>query len=76
MPNKNNYVSRKKVKTVFLCACIDFLKFDFTMPTGKGHLREAVLSHEEALRVHDLCKQMRKIDLFRDILQKMHERLD
>ena len=49
-------------------------KFDFTMPTGKGHLREAVLSHEEALRVHDLCKQMRKIDLFRDILQKMHER--
>lgn len=41
---------------------------------GKGHLREAVLSHEEALRVHDLCKQMRKIDLFRDILQKMHER--
>ena len=46
------------------------------MPTGKGHLREAVLSHEEALRVHDLCKQMRKIDLFRDILQKMHERWD
>jgi hypothetical protein len=47
------------------------LTFSFT---GKGHLREAVLSHEEALRVHDLCKQMRKIDLFRDILQKMHER--
>ena len=46
------------------------------MLTGKGHLREAILSHEEALRVHDLCKQMRKIDLFRDILQKMHERLD
>nr|KAG5712634.1 hypothetical protein BaRGS_029689 [Batillaria attramentaria] len=41
---------------------------------GKGHLREAVLSHEEALRVHDLCKQMRKIDLFHDILQKMHDR--
>ncbi|PVD20306.1 hypothetical protein C0Q70_18460 [Pomacea canaliculata] len=41
---------------------------------GKAHLREAVLSHEEALRVHDLCKQMRKIDTFRDILQKVHAR--
>ncbi|XP_046377278.1 rhophilin-2-B-like isoform X2 [Haliotis rufescens] len=41
---------------------------------GKAHLRESVLSHEEALRVHDLCKQLRKIDTFRDLLQKAHER--
>ncbi|XP_025091288.1 rhophilin-2-like [Pomacea canaliculata] len=26
---------------------------------GKVHLHEAVLNHEEGLRVHDLCKQMR-----------------
>ena len=44
------------------------------MFTGKAHLRESVLSHEEALRVHDLCKQSRKIDTFRDILQKTHEK--
>ncbi|PVD20262.1 hypothetical protein C0Q70_20759 [Pomacea canaliculata] len=41
---------------------------------GKAHLHEAVLSHEEGLRVHDLCKQMRKIDTFRDVLQKVHPR--
>ena len=67
-------MSPEKSKNRFFVYILIFFKFDFTMLTGKGHLREAVLSHEEALRVHDLCKQMRKIDLFRDILQKMHER--
>ncbi|KAK6186398.1 hypothetical protein SNE40_008440 [Patella caerulea] len=41
---------------------------------GKAHLKESVLGHEEALRVHDLCKQLRKVDHFGDILQKTHER--
>ncbi|XP_025076433.1 rhophilin-2-like [Pomacea canaliculata] len=41
---------------------------------GKVHLQEAVQSHEEGLRVHDLCKQMRKTDTFHDILQKVHAR--
>ncbi|XP_012941676.1 rhophilin-2 [Aplysia californica] len=41
---------------------------------GKGHLREAVVNHEESIRIHNLCKQLRKIDSFRDILQKTHER--
>ncbi|BFZ19639.1 hypothetical protein BsWGS_22678 [Bradybaena similaris] len=41
---------------------------------GKAHLREAVINHEESLRIHNLCKQLRRIDTFRDILQKTHER--
>ncbi|GFO30993.1 rhophilin-2-like protein [Plakobranchus ocellatus] len=41
---------------------------------GKAHLREAVVNHEESIRIHNLCKQLRKIDTFRDILQKTHER--
>ncbi|CAG5124807.1 unnamed protein product, partial [Candidula unifasciata] len=41
---------------------------------GKAHLREAVINHEESLRIHNLCKQLRRIDTFRDILHKTHER--
>ena len=29
---------------------------------GKAHLREAILLHEDALRLHSLCKLTRKID--------------
>ncbi|KAK3597535.1 hypothetical protein CHS0354_018134 [Potamilus streckersoni] len=41
---------------------------------AKAHLREALIHHEEALRLHDLCKQLRKIDVFLDILKQTHER--
>ncbi|XP_059171100.1 rhophilin-2-B-like [Physella acuta] len=41
---------------------------------GRAHLRESVVNHEESIRIHNLCKQLRKIDTFRDILQKTHER--
>ncbi|ESO82789.1 hypothetical protein LOTGIDRAFT_155816 [Lottia gigantea] len=41
---------------------------------GKAHLKESVLGHEEALRVHDLCKQLRKVDHYGEILDKTHER--
>ncbi|XP_064599391.1 rhophilin-2-B-like [Liolophura sinensis] len=41
---------------------------------GKGHLREAILLHEEALRIHNLCKQLRKIDTFQGILRHAHDR--
>ncbi|OWF41315.1 rhophilin-2-B-like [Mizuhopecten yessoensis] len=40
---------------------------------GKAHLKEALMSHEEALRLHDLCKQLRKIDSFVGILKPAHE---
>ncbi|XP_055891431.1 rhophilin-1-like isoform X2 [Biomphalaria glabrata] len=41
---------------------------------GRAHLREAIINHEEAIRIHDLCKQLRTVDTFRDILHKTHER--
>ncbi|KAJ8303299.1 hypothetical protein KUTeg_019695 [Tegillarca granosa] len=41
---------------------------------GKAHLKESLICHEEALRFHDLCKQLRKIDTFQEILKKAHDR--
>lgn len=41
---------------------------------GKAHLKGALNCHEEAMRLHDLCKQLRKIDTFQEILKKAHDR--
>ncbi|XP_061738922.1 rhophilin-1 [Nerophis ophidion] len=41
---------------------------------GKAHLRLAVMRHEEALRVHGLCKILRKMDILQDILSVAHKR--
>lgn len=40
---------------------------------GKAHLKESLNCYEEALRLHDLCKQLRKIDTFLDILKTSHD---
>ncbi|XP_030584209.1 rhophilin-1 isoform X2 [Archocentrus centrarchus] len=41
---------------------------------GKAHLRRAVIRHEEALRVHSLCKILRKMDILQDVLSLTHKR--
>ncbi|XP_074646648.1 rhophilin-2-B-like isoform X2 [Tubulanus polymorphus] len=41
---------------------------------GKGHLSEALVQHEDALRIHGLCKQLRKIDTFQEVLRYAHDR--
>ncbi|XP_054646093.1 rhophilin-1 [Dunckerocampus dactyliophorus] len=41
---------------------------------GKAHLRLAVMRHEEAMRVHGLCKILRKMDILQDILSVAHKR--
>ncbi|XP_061077934.1 rhophilin-2 isoform X1 [Conger conger] len=41
---------------------------------GKAHLRKAILGHEEALRIHGLCRHLRKLDVLKDILQASHKR--
>ncbi|XP_030232540.1 rhophilin-2 isoform X2 [Gadus morhua] len=41
---------------------------------GKAHLRRAVMSHEEALRVHGLCRHLKKLDVLEEILQASLER--
>lgn len=48
--------------------------FEERKQLAKAHLRESLICHEEALRVHDLCKQLRKIDTFMGILKRAHER--
>uniref|UniRef100_A0A8C5DQF1 Rhophilin, Rho GTPase binding protein 1 n=1 Tax=Gouania willdenowi TaxID=441366 RepID=A0A8C5DQF1_GOUWI len=40
---------------------------------GKAHLRGAVIRHEEALRVHSLCKILRKMDILQDVLSLTHK---
>ncbi|KAK2835061.1 hypothetical protein Q5P01_015545 [Channa striata] len=41
---------------------------------GKAHLRCAVIRHEEAMRVHSLCKILRKMDILQDVLSVAHKR--
>nr|XP_029137960.1 rhophilin-1 isoform X1 [Labrus bergylta] len=41
---------------------------------GKAHLRRAVIRHEEAMRVHSLCKILRKMDILQDVLCLTHKR--
>ncbi|XP_051803120.1 rhophilin-1 isoform X2 [Acanthochromis polyacanthus] len=40
---------------------------------GKAHLRRAVIRHEEAMRVHSLCKILRKMDILQDVLSLTHK---
>ncbi|MED6289308.1 hypothetical protein CHARACLAT_001575 [Characodon lateralis] len=40
---------------------------------GKAHLRRAVMRHEEAMRVHGLCKILRKMDILQDVLCQTHK---
>lgn len=37
-------------------------------------LRRAVIRHEEAMRVHSLCKILRKMDILQDVLSVTHKR--
>uniref|UniRef100_A0A3Q3WUW7 Uncharacterized protein n=1 Tax=Mola mola TaxID=94237 RepID=A0A3Q3WUW7_MOLML len=39
----------------------------------KAHLRRAVIRHEEAMRVHSLCKILRKMDILQDVLALSHK---
>ncbi|XP_041078247.1 rhophilin-2-like [Polyodon spathula] len=41
---------------------------------GKAHLRKAILDHEEALRIHNLCRHVKKLDILHEILQAGHKR--
>ncbi|KFW85412.1 Rhophilin-2, partial [Manacus vitellinus] len=41
---------------------------------GKAHLRQAIVSHEEALRVCGLCKKLRNIDVLQEVLTAAHKR--
>lgn len=41
---------------------------------GKAHLREALLLHEEAMRVNRMCRELRKKDVLQDVLRLSHDR--
>ncbi|XP_056122427.1 rhophilin-1 [Rhinichthys klamathensis goyatoka] len=41
---------------------------------GKAHLRKAIIRHEEALRLHGVCKMLRKMDLLQEVLSHAHTR--
>ncbi|KAL4234355.1 Rhophilin-2 [Mactra antiquata] len=48
--------------------------FEERKKLAKAHLKEALICHEEALRLHDMCKQLRKIDTFLAILKRAHDK--
>jgi len=41
---------------------------------GKAHLREALLAHEEALRVNRMCRELRKKDALQEVLKESHQK--
>ncbi|KAH9362292.1 hypothetical protein HPB48_002270 [Haemaphysalis longicornis] len=41
--------------------------------SGKAHLREALLLHEEALRLHRMCRQLRQVDNLLGRLRADHD---
>ncbi|XP_077391286.1 rhophilin-1 isoform X3 [Festucalex cinctus] len=41
---------------------------------GKAHLRHALMRHEEASRLHAVCKILRKMDILQDVLTDAHKR--
>ncbi|KAM4602824.1 rhophilin-2 isoform 1-T1 [Polymixia lowei] len=49
-------------------------KRDHRRRMGKAHLRRAILGHEEALRIHGLCRHLRSLEVLRDILQASLQR--
>ncbi|KAM6457696.1 rhophilin-1 isoform 2-T2 [Liasis olivaceus] len=41
---------------------------------GKAHLKKAIIEHEEAMRIHSLCKILRKMDILQEVLSFAHKR--
>ncbi|XP_014456266.1 rhophilin-1 isoform X1 [Alligator mississippiensis] len=41
---------------------------------GKAHLKKAIMRHEEAMRIHGLCKILRKMDILQEVLSFAHKR--
>ncbi|XP_006634274.1 rhophilin-1 isoform X1 [Lepisosteus oculatus] len=41
---------------------------------GKAHLKRAVIQHEEAMRIHSLCRILRKMDILQEVLSFTHRR--
>ncbi|XP_030409779.1 rhophilin-1 isoform X3 [Gopherus evgoodei] len=41
---------------------------------GKAHLKKAIMRHEEAMRIHSLCKILRKMDILQEVLSFAHKR--
>uniref|UniRef100_A0A8C6XIR2 Rhophilin Rho GTPase binding protein 1 n=1 Tax=Naja naja TaxID=35670 RepID=A0A8C6XIR2_NAJNA len=41
---------------------------------GKAHLKKAIIEHEEAMRIHSLCKILRKMDILQEVLSLAHKR--
>ncbi|KAL7985692.1 hypothetical protein Chor_010631, partial [Crotalus horridus] len=40
---------------------------------GKAHLKKAIIKHEEAMRIHSLCKILRKMDILQEVLSLAHK---
>ncbi|XP_048448952.1 rhophilin-1, partial [Rhincodon typus] len=41
---------------------------------GKAHLKKAIIKHEEAMRIHSLCRILRKMDILQEVLAIVHKR--
>lgn len=63
-----------KIQSYFCLNTVETDHHFWILSVGKAHLRRAVIRHEEALRVHSLCKILRKMDILQDVLTLTHKR--
>uniref|UniRef100_A0A8K9X5E5 Rhophilin Rho GTPase binding protein 1 n=1 Tax=Oncorhynchus mykiss TaxID=8022 RepID=A0A8K9X5E5_ONCMY len=56
------------------CGGSEIVLFVYRRKLGKAHLRRALIRHEEAMRVHGLCKILRKMDILQEVLSFVHKR--
>lgn len=45
----------------------------FSCIVGRAHLRASLLLHEESLRLHRMCRQLRQIDNLQERLRTAHD---
>uniref|UniRef100_A0A3Q2YPU1 Rhophilin Rho GTPase binding protein 1 n=1 Tax=Hippocampus comes TaxID=109280 RepID=A0A3Q2YPU1_HIPCM len=64
---------RKKEKNASVCSLCAKWRSSIALE-GKAHLRHAVMRHEEAMRLHGVCKSFRKMDILQDVLAATHKR--
>ncbi|KAM9408836.1 rhophilin-2 isoform 2-T2 [Pholidichthys leucotaenia] len=54
---------------------LDILKNkDERQRIGKAHIRQAIMGHEEALRIYGLCHHLNKLEVLEGILKASHQR--
>ena len=66
---------QEQLENIFFSCCNNcIILISYFLFSGKAHLREALLLHEEAMGVNRMCRELRKKDVLQDVLRLAHDR--